>query len=257
MKFIILGCGSSMGVPRPDGFFGNCNPKNKKNYRTRCSALIKTNKENILIDTSPDLRQQLLNNKIKNIDKVFYSHAHADQTHGINDLRTFFIKNKKPIDTYADLKTSKYLKKTFSYCFTNNSNEYPAILKLKKISKKIFINDTYRKIRVKPIKVNHGKVISICYIFDKKLAYISDVNEIFEKDFKHFMNLKYLIIDCLWNRNSHPSHFNLEKSLEIIKIFSPNKAILTNLHSDLDYNKLKKILPKNVFPAYDGMSIKL
>jgi phosphoribosyl 1,2-cyclic phosphate phosphodiesterase len=94
MKFTILGCGSSMGVPRPDGFFGNCDPKNKKNYRTRCSALIETSEENILIDTSPDLRQQLLDQKVKNIDKVFYSHMHADQTHGINDLRAFFIQKK-------------------------------------------------------------------------------------------------------------------------------------------------------------------
>ena len=95
MKFIILGCGSSMGVPRPDGYFGNCDPKDKKNYRTRCSALIKTDQENILIDTSPDLRHQMLAQKINKIDKVFYSHMHADQTHGINDLRSFFINNKK------------------------------------------------------------------------------------------------------------------------------------------------------------------
>ena len=121
IKFIILGCGSSMGVPRPDGFFGNCDPKNKKNYRTRCSALIKTFNENILIDTSPDLRQQLLRHKIKKIDKVFYSHMHADQTHGINDLRVFYIKNKKPIPIYADKKTKKYLINTFSYCFKNSN----------------------------------------------------------------------------------------------------------------------------------------
>ena len=94
MKFIILGCGSSMGVPRPDGFFGNCDPRNKKNYRTRCSALLKTSEENILIDTSPDLRHQLLRHKIKKINKVLYSHMHGDQTHGINDLRSFYIKNK-------------------------------------------------------------------------------------------------------------------------------------------------------------------
>ena len=94
MKFIILGCGSSMGVPRSDGFFGNCNPNNKKNYRTRCSALLKTKTENILFDTSPDLRIQLINQKINKIDKVFYSHLHADQTHGINDLRAFYIKKK-------------------------------------------------------------------------------------------------------------------------------------------------------------------
>ena len=91
MKFIILGCGSSMGVPRPDGFFGNCDPKNIKNYRTRCSGFIKTSNENILIDTSPDLRHQLLRHKIKKIDKVLFSHMHGDQTHGINDLRSFYI----------------------------------------------------------------------------------------------------------------------------------------------------------------------
>ena len=117
MKFIILGCGSSMGVPRADGFFGNCDPKNKKNYRTRCSALIKVSNKNILIDTSPDLRQQLLRHKIKKIDIVLYSHMHADQTHGINDLRSFFINTKKQINIYADKYTSKYLKRSFSYCF--------------------------------------------------------------------------------------------------------------------------------------------
>ena len=113
MEFIILGCGSSMGVPRPDGFFGNCDPKNIKNYRTRCSAIIKTSNQNILIDTSPDLRQQLLRHKIKKIDKVLYSHMHGDQTHGINDLRSFFINSKNQINVYADKSTSKYLKKVF------------------------------------------------------------------------------------------------------------------------------------------------
>ena len=256
MKFIILGCGSSMGVPRPDGFFGNCNPNNKKNYRTRCSALIKTDKENILIDTSPDLRQQILKQKIKSIDKVFYSHMHGDQTHGINDLRSFYIKNKKPINVFADPITSKYLKKSFSYCFDSFSKEYPAILKLNSIKKKLFIKNSKREIKIKPIYVKHGNVNSICYIVDKKIAYISDVSEIYKKDFKYFKNLKYLIIDCLWYRN-HPSHFNLIKSLEMINIFLPKKAILTNLHTDIDYDKIKKLLPKNVTPAYDGLTLSL
>ena len=96
-KFIVLGCGSSMGVPRADGYWGKCNPNEKKNYRTRCSALISTKNTTTLIDTSPDLRAQLLKNKIKNVDRVLYSHLHADQTHGINDLRTFYIKNKKKL----------------------------------------------------------------------------------------------------------------------------------------------------------------
>ena len=256
MQFIILGCGSSMGVPRADGFFGKCDPKNKKNYRTRCSALIKTTHENILIDTSPDLRKQLLDNKITKIDRVLYSHMHADQTHGINDLRVFFIKNKKPIPVYADLPTSKYLMNSFSYCFSTSNNEYPATLKLNKIKKELIIKNKNKNVSIKPLKVKHGKVDSICYFINKNLAYISDISEISKKDYKKFLNLKYLIIDCLWYRN-HPSHLNLEKTLELIKIFKPKKSILTNLHNDLDYNELNKILPKNVVPAYDGMKINL
>ena len=256
MKFIILGCGSSMGVPRPDGFFGNCDPNNKKNYRTRCSALIKTSDENILIDTSPDLRNQLLRHKIKRINKVLYSHMHADQTHGINDLRAFFISGKKPIDIFADNPTSKYLKNSFSYCFNKFSREYPATLKLNKLNDKLFAINKNKKIKIKSITVEHGKVKSNCFIIDNKIAYISDVSKIYNKDFRYFKNLKYLIIDCLWYR-FHPSHFNLEKSLEIIKLFKPKNSILTNLHTDLDYKKLKEILPRNVIPAHDGLTINL
>ena len=256
MKFIILGCGSSMGVPRPDGYFGNCNPNDKKNHRTRCCALIKTKDETILIDTSPDLRQQLIDNKINQIDKVFYSHMHADQTHGINDLRVFYIKKKLPINVYADMDTKKYLMKTFGYCFKDNSKEYPAILKLNSINQKLSIKDGKKNRKIITIKVKHGKVNSICYIIDKKLAYISDVSKINEKDYKYFQNLNYLIIDCLWYRY-HPSHLNLESSLELIRKFKPKKSILTNLHLDLDYQKLKRRLPKNVVPAYDGLSVNL
>ena len=256
MKFIILGCGSSMGVPRPDGFFGNCDPNNKKNYRTRCSALIQTSCENILIDTSPDLRHQLLKHNIKKIDKVLYSHMHADQTHGINDLRSFYIKKKKPIDVFADFSTAKYLKQTFAYCFNTRNDEYPATLNLNIIKKNLHLQNLSKEIKIKPVKVQHGKVKSICYIINTKLAYISDVSEIYTKDYRFFKKLKYLIIDCLWYRD-HPSHFNLNKSLEMIKLFKPKKAILTNLHSDLDFKKLKKKLPKNVEPAYDGLTINL
>ena len=256
MKFIVLGCGSSMGVPRSDGFFGKCDPKNKKNYRTRCSALIQTKTENILIDTSPDLRHQLITNKIDKIDKVFYSHFHADQTHGVNDLRVFYIKKKSTIPVYADNPTKKYLLNTFRYCFANNKNEYPAIMKLNSITNKLSIRDGGKKLKVKSINVKHGRVNSVCYIIDKKIAYISDVSDIAKKDFKYFKKLKYLIIDCLWLKH-HPSHLNLENSLKFINIFKPKKAILTNLHSDLDYNNLKKMLPKNVIPAHDGLSVYL
>ena len=256
MKFIILGCGSSMGVPRSDGYFGNCDPKNKKNYRTRCSALIKTSEENILIDTSPDLRQQLLRHRVKKINRVLYSHMHGDQTHGINDLRSFYINSKKKINVYADTQTSRYLKSTFAYIFNNYSKEYPATLKLNKLQKNIIARNNNKKIIIKSLIVEHGKVKSNCFIIDKKLAYISDVSKIYNKNFKNFKNLNYLVIDCLWY-NYHPSHFNLETSLSIIKKFKPKKAILTNLSPVLDYNRLKKLLPKNVIPAYDGLTVEL
>ena len=256
MKFIILGCGSSMGVTRPDGFFGNCNPKNKKNYRSRCSALIKTKNENILIDTSPDMRQQLIKHKIRKIDKVLYSHMHADQTHGINDLRVFYINKKEPIPIYADNPTKKYLLDNFKYCFINRVKEYPATLKMQSLKDKLSIKDGNKKILIKPIKVKHGNVDCICYVVDKKLAYISDVSEIYKKDYLYLKNLNYLILDCLWI-NKHPSHLNLEQSVELVKKLNPKKAILTNLSPVLDYDNLKKILPKRIIPAYDGLTINL
>ena len=256
MKFTILGCGSSMGVPRADGNFGNCNPNNKKNIRTRCSAIIQGKSLNILIDTSPDMRQQLINNNVKNVDKVLFSHMHADQTHGINDLRVFYLKNRKPVDVYADLATQKYLNKSFSYCFKNNSSEYPATLKMNSIKKDLFFKDGKNKIHIRSLKVKHGSVNCTCFIINKKLAYISDVSEIDKKDFKFLTNLKYLIVECLWYRE-HPSHLNLDKSLRLINDLSPKKAVLTNLHSDLDYNKLKRKLKRSIVPAYDGMRIYL
>ena len=181
---------------------------------------------------------------------------HADQTHGINDLRVFYIQNKKTIPVYADNPTKKYLFNTFRYCFINNSKEYPATLKLNSIKDNLIISDGKKKLKVKTVKVKHGKVESTCYIIDKKIAYISDISDISKKDYKFFRNLKFLIIDCLWLRY-HPSHLNLESSLKFINEFKPKKAILTNLHSDLDYSYLKKTLPKNIVPAYDGLKVTL
>ena len=250
MKFIILGCGSSMGVPRADGFFGSCNPKNPKNYRTRCSALIVSNYKKVLIDTSPDLRIQLLKNKIKNIDTVVYSHNHADQTHGINDLRTFSIKNRNKIPVYADKITKKYLSKSFSYCF-KKIKDYPPTLKLLDIKKNLNFG---KSIKIETVKVKHGSIESLAFIINKKIAYMPDVNEIYQKDYKTFKNLKYLVIDCL-RFKFHPSHFNLDDVLKLNIFLNPKKMILTNLHTDLDYNNLLNILPNNIKPAYDGLSL--
>ena len=257
IKFTILGSGSSIGVPRADGFFGKCDPKNKKNYRSRCSALIKSDLESILIDTSPDLRTQLLYNKIKKIDRVLYSHLHGDQTHGINDLRVFYLKNKKEVPIYANDKTAKYLKETFGYCFKNNptkprSLNYPATLKINKLKKR----HTFSDISIEAIPVNHGNIESMSFIINKKCAYASDVKLIYKKNIKSFKNLKFLIIDCL-RYDAHPSHYNLDEILDLIKIITPKKTILTNLNTDMDYATLKKKLPKNIEPGYDGMTILL
>ena len=255
VKFIILGSGSSMGVPRADGYSGNCNLNNKKNIRTRCSALIKFDDKNFLIDTSPDLRSQLLKNKIRSIDKVFYTHLHADQTHGINDLRPFFLMNKKQIPVFADIKTSKYLYSTFRYCF-KSSYGYPSTLELKYLKNKHFFKNKNQNILIESIPTEHGKIESICYLVNKKLAYASDISLFYKKDYKKLTKLDYLIVDCLWYRN-HSAHFNLDQVLDLVKILLPKKTILTNMHSDLDYDYLKKKLPKNIVPGYDGMTIKL
>ena len=252
IKFIILGCGSSLGVPRADGSWGKCNPKEKKNYRTRCSALIKTTSKNILIDTSPDLRYQLIKNNITDIDRVLFTHKHADQIHGINDLRIFSLKNLKKITVYADNETGKYLTDNFSYCFKDTPG-YKAILKLNKIKKKFIFLDNGNLISIKSIPVKHGKIESQSFIINNKCAYVSDANKIYDEDLKSFKNLKYFIIDCL-KITKHPSHYSLSEVIDLTKIIKPKKTILTNLHSDLDYNYLLKNLPKNIIPAYDGMS---
>ena len=250
----ILGCGSSMGVPRADGFWGSCDSNNKKNYRTRCSALISKGNNNILIDTSPDLRFQLLKNKIKNVTSVLYSHRHADQTHGINDLRVFFLKNKKKINIYADKMTLGYLKKNFTYFFKDGPG-YPAILKANKLKNNFTLGLNNESVTFKSIKVKHGKINNIGYIFNNT-AYINDCNELSKLNIKRLKNLKYFIIDCL-RFKSHPSHFSLSEILSIINEIKPKKTILTNLHSDLDYNILLQKIPINVKPAFDGLKLTL
>ena len=251
-KFVILGSGSSLGVPRIDGDFGKCDPKNKKNFRTRCCAYFKFNNLNFLIDTSPDLRFQLLQNKIFDVNYVFYTHAHADQCHGINDLRAFSIKYKKKLNVYADNETRKLLLSTFNYCFEDKSG-YPAILKMNRLKTKHKFFTNNKKIIIQPIMTQHGPIKSASYLINDSIFYGSDVSKIYEKDLKKLTNLKYFIIDCL-RYDSHPSHYNLDDVINLVNRIKPKKTILTNLHSSLDYNELKKKVSKNVIPAYDGLS---
>ena len=175
---------------------------------------------------------------------------HADQTHGINDLRVFFLKYKKKIPIFADRDTKKYLAKSFSYCFKSYS-DYPATLHFSVLKKKLIFNNS---IKIKVVPVKHGKINSMSYIINKKLAYLPDANKIHVKDYKHFINLKYIVIDCL-RYKKHPSHFNLSEVLKVFNILKPKKMILTNLHSDLDYNELLLKLPNDVKPAFDGLTL--
>ena len=253
-QLIILGCGSSVGVPRIDGFWGNCKKNNKKNMRTRCSAIINKGKNSILIDTSADLRQQLLSNKIDNISSVILTHEHADQTNGLFELRPFFWKYKKKINIYGDSSTINLIKKRQDYLFKKIST-YPPIMKANVIKSNFALGSKSDRIFFKTLKVKHGATFCLAYVFEKT-AYISDANDLSIVNFKELKNLKNLIIDCL-KLAKHPSHFNLKEALYVHRHLKPYRTILTNLHYDLDYNYLLRRLPKNVIPAYDGLKIKL
>ena len=253
-KLIILGCGSSIGVPRVDGYWGNCDRNNKKNNRSRCSAAIIKGSNSILIDASPDIRWQLLSNKIKRVSSVIFTHEHADQTNGLFELRPFYWRNKEKINIYGNLKTINHLKKRQDYLFRKIS-DYPPIVKANLINSKFSLGKKKEKIFFRTIQLKHGKTKSIIYVFEKT-AYVSDCNDLSIIKFKELKNLKYLIIDCL-KLEKHPTHFNLNESLYIHDCLKPKKTILTNLHHDLDYRLLLRKLPKNVLPAYDGLSLNL
>ena len=256
-EVIILGCGSSSGVPRIDGYWGKANKNNPKNYRTRCSIFIRYKNINIIIDTSPDIKNQILKNRIKKIDAVIYTHEHADQTHGINELRPFYWKNKKKIPIYGNLETLRTLKKSFSYLFIKRSFYYKPILKTKLINKKNFkIKKNSKSILFSPLELIHGKTRSYGFLFNE-IAYMPDCNKIPTKTLNKLFNLKLLIIDCLKFKN-HPTHLNFNSVINYVKILNPKKTILTNLHSDIDYNYIKNKLikiSKKIYPAYDNQKI--
>ncbi len=254
MKLIILGCGSSIGSPWINNHWGNCDSKNKYNIRSRCSVFIQKKNLSVLIDTSPDIKYQFLKNKIKDLDYVLFTHEHSDQTSGIFELRPFFWKYKKKLKVYANKRTMKILKHKYDYCFFGGQGYVP-ILEGRVLKHRLKVSKGKNNISFEAFDVKHGQITSTAYIFNKT-AYLSDCSSINVKDFKKLKNLNYLIIDCLKFKR-HSGHFNLEESLRISDYLKPKKTILTNLHTDLDYNFLKRNLPSNIVPAYDGMKLKL
>ena len=249
-KFTILGCGSSLGSPWITNYKGKLK-NNSKNIRTRCCAHIQYGNLSILIDTSPDIKNQFLKNKIKSLDAIIYTHEHADQTSGIFEMRPFFWKNKKKIPIYGSSRTIKALTSKYTFCFSPRHG-YKPIMEANIVKNKFQIKKKNKALSVTAFDVIHGMIKATGFLF-KKVAYISDCNKIPKESFNNLYNLEYLVLDCL-KMDKHPSHFNYHDALKLIKLVKPKKTILTNLHTDLDYDYLKKKLPSNILPAYDGLS---
>lgn len=256
----ILGCGSSGGVPRVGSGWGACNPHNPKNRRRRCSILVERSgaagKTRVLVDLSPDLRDQLLTADVRTLDAVLVTHEHADHTHGIDDLRPLVIHMRRRMPVFMDERTSTALRVRFDYCFeTPVGSSYPPILEEKRIrlGDDVVVDGAGGPIVAQPFDMVHGDVNALGFRFGG-LAYASDVSAMPAESLPFLRDLDILIIDAL-RYTPHPSHFNLADALELIATVSPKRAILTNLHTDLDYDQLRTELPHHIEPAFDGMVI--
>jgi phosphoribosyl 1,2-cyclic phosphate phosphodiesterase len=262
LTLTILGCGSSAGVPRPALGWGACDPTNPKNRRLRCSLLVEQTGADgttcILIDTSPDLREQLISANVDHIDAVFLTHEHADQTHGIDDLRSVVLHQRRRIPTYFNMSTAKDIMARFSYCFvTPEGSEYPPLLNRHAIEagESRTIEGKGGAVTLSAFNLEHGKIPALGYRIGGA-AYTPDVSDIPEASWPLLENLDLWIIDGL-RYAPHPSHFSVSDALSWIDRFKPKRAVITNMHSDLDYEVVRHKLPKDVLPAYDGMRLDL
>jgi phosphoribosyl 1,2-cyclic phosphate phosphodiesterase len=258
----ILGCGSSAGVPRPALGWGRCDPTNPKNRRRRCSLLAERiaprGTTRVVIDTSPDLREQLIDANVDQLDAVFLTHEHADQTHGIDDLRSVVIHQRRRIPTYFSLSTAKDIMARFSYCFVSpEGSDYPPILERHGIeaNESCKIEGKGGAITLTAFLVQHGNIPALGYRIGNS-AYSPDLNDIPAESWPLLEGLDLWIVDGL-RYTPHPSHFSVDDALSWIDRFKPRRAVITNMHSDVDYDVLRHKLPENVVPAYDGMRIEL
>ena len=257
----ILGCGSSGGVPRVAQGWGACDPSNPRNRRRRCSILVRQQTDAgetiVLVDTSPDLRDQLLSAGVKRLDGVIFTHEHADHTHGIDDLRPVVIQTRRLIDVYLDESTAGTLHSRFRYCFeTPQGSEYPPLVKEHRIraGETFSITGQGGRLDCTPFNLHHGTIDALGLRIGD-IAYTPDVNAIPDESLPFLEGLDCWIIDAL-RITPHPSHFRLAESLAWIERMKPRRAVLTNLHTDLDYAKLAEMLPAGIEPAYDGLMIK-
>lgn len=259
LTFTILGCGSSGGVPRVGQGWGACDPAEPRNRRRRCSILVARRGPEgvtrVLVDTSPDLREQLLDADVRALDAVLFTHAHADHIHGIDDLRPLVIAHRRRIDIHADDDTLRALHHRFGYCFeTPPGSGYPPILNAHRFreGEPVVVHGAGGPIIALPFRQHHGEIDSFGFRFGN-VAYSSDVNGFPDSALAQLRHLDMWILDALRD-DPHPSHFTVGEALSHIAALKPKRAILTDLHTDLDYGELKRRLPPAVEPAYDGLS---
>lgn len=259
-SIILLGTGSSGGVPRVGGDWGACDPSEPKNRRRRCSALVQKKGAdgaltNILIDTSPDLREQLLDAGVTHLDAVIYTHDHADQSHGIDDVRALAIRQRRAIPVFFDPYARESLNARFGYCFQGGKG-YPPILSPQttiNAGQAFSVAGPGGPVEFLPLNMIHGSIPCIGYRIGGA-AYCNDVNELPLESMELLRGLDVLIVDAL-RYAPHPSHAHLELALDWIAELKPKQSILTNLHVDMDYQSLCATLPAQVEPGYDGMTI--
>jgi len=261
IEITLLGTGSSGGVPRGDGNWGACNPADPRNRRSRCSMLARRVRSegttSVLIDTSPDLREQALANQITHVDAVLYTHDHADQTHGIDDLRVFVLRHKRLIPAWMDEPTEAALKRRFDYIFETREG-YPALLDPRRIpehGEHWSVDGAGGSIPVVTFDQAHGSIRSVGYRLGS-VAYSSDVSDLDDTAMEAIRGSRLWIVDALrWM--PHPTHAHVDKALEWIATSGVERAVLTNLHIDLDYKTLSSAVPDNVEVGYDGWSTRI
>ena len=258
LTFTILGCGSSGGVPRIGGIWGDCDPANPKNRRRRCSMLITRETAEgttrVLVDTSPDMREQLLDAGVGALDAVIYTHSHADHMHGIDDLRQLVFAQRQRLPVWADGPTQEALLARFGYAFVQpEGSPYPPILDLHTIDGPVTIAGRGGPVTLTPFRADHGSMDALGFRIGP-LAYLPDAVDIPAESWPVLEGLDCWIVDAL-RRKPHPTHAHLEMTLGWIARAKPTRAVITNMHIDLDYETLKAELPAHIVPAFDGMTV--